>query len=235
MSVSHKPHAVVQHEQWVNARKELVAKEKEFTRLKDQISQLRRDLPWECVTGDYVFEGPRGKETLAQLFDGRLQLIVYHFMYAPEWTEGCPSCSFWADNFNGLIVHLNHRDISMVAISRAPYEQLAAYQKRMGWTFKWLSSGGNRFNYDYGVSFPDGARSVTYNFMQIDPEGETDLPGISVFYKNDAGEIFRTYSCYSRGIDLMNTAYNYMDLTPIGRNEGDGNMRWLRRHDQYDT
>ena len=226
-------HAIVSNSEWVSKRRELLAKEKEFTRLKDHISQMRRDLPWVRVDKDYIFDGPNGKESLAQLFEGRSQLIVYHFMFAPEWDAGCKSCSFWADNFNGAIVHMNHRDITMVAISRAPYEKLAAYEKRMGWSFKWLSSGSNTFNTDFGVSFPEGATSVNYNYVDIDPDGETDLPGISVFYKDDQGHIFHTYSAYSRGIDLMNTTYNYIDLTPKGRDEGEGIARWLRRHDEY--
>lgn len=226
-------HAIVSNSEWVSKRKELLAKEKEFTRVKDQISQMRRDLPWVRVDKDYIFDGPNGKESLAQLFEGRSQLIVYHFMFAPEWDAGCKSCSFWADNFNGAIVHMNHRDITMVAISRAPYEKLAAYEKRMGWNFKWLSSESNTFNADFGVSFPEGATSVRYNYVDIDPDGETDLPGISVFYKDDRGHIYHTYSAYSRGIDLMNTTYNYIDLTPKGRDEGEGIARWLRRHDEY--
>ena len=146
-------HKVVSHDEWLAARKQLLAKEKEFTRLRDQLSQERRELPWERVDKNYVFDGPGGKETLAQLFDGRSQLVVYHFMFDPDWDAGCPHCSFWADNFNGIPVHLNHRDVTMVAISRAPLAKLEAYRKRMGWSFKWLSSFGSDFNYDYYVSF----------------------------------------------------------------------------------
>jgi predicted dithiol-disulfide oxidoreductase (DUF899 family) len=229
-------HAVVSHEEWVEARKKLLAAEKTFTRERDRVSQARRDLPWEAVTEAYVFDGPNGRRTLGELFDGRSQLIVYHFMFAPDWDAGCPSCSFWADSFNPVGVHLNHRDATMVAISRAPYEKLAAYRRRMGWSFPWFSSSGNSFNYDYGVSFrdEDRARGALYNYGLIDQEEETDLPGISVFYKDAAGRIFHTYSTYTRGIDLMNTTYNYLDLVPKGRDEGAGIMAWLRRHDEYD-
>ena len=206
--------------------------------MRDRVAQLRRDLPWEPVSTDFVFDGPNGQERLSELFDGRSQLIVYHFMFAPEWDAGCKSCSFWADNFDPIIVHLNHRDVSMVAISRAPYEKLEAFEKRMGWSFKWLSSASNAFHYDYGVSFraDDVAKgSVRYNYRQFDPDGDTDLPGISVFIKTDDGKMYHTYSCYARGIDLMNTAYNYLDLTPKGRDEGDAPQRWVRRHDEYDV
>lgn len=231
-------HAVVSHQAWVEARKQLLAAEKTFTRERDRMSQARRDLPWEEVATAYVFDGAQGPKSLAELFEGRSQLVVYHFMYAPDWDAGCPSCSFWADNFNPAPVHLNHRDVTMVAISRAPYETLAAYQQRMGWSFPWYSSGRNTFNYDYGVSFDDATLAkgqASYNYVEIDLDGATDLPGISVFYKDDAGRIFHTYSTYERGIDLMNTVYNYLDLVPKGRDEGGNGMRpWLRRHDEYD-
>lgn len=232
-------HTVVSHQAWVEARKNFLAAEKAFTQARDRLSQQRRDLPWEQVTAEYVFDGPHGRRTLAELFEGRSQLVVYHFMFAPDWGEGCKSCSFWADNFNPVAVHLNHRDVTMVAISRAPYEKLAAYQKRMGWSFPWYSSNRNPFNYDYGVSYGDADHAkghADYNYRDIELEGETDLPGISVFYKDDDGRIFHTYSTYGRGIDLMNTAYNYLDLVPKGRDEDDGGMSsWLRRHDEYDA
>jgi predicted dithiol-disulfide oxidoreductase (DUF899 family) len=228
-------HAVVSHQAWLEARKQLLAAEKAFTRERDRISQMRRDLPWEQVTTEYAFDGPQGSRSLTDLFEGRRQLVVYHFMYAPQWDAGCPSCSFWADNFNPTGVHLNHRDVTMVAISRAPYEKLAAYRARMGWSFPWFSSNRNSFNYDYGVSFSDEVAKGNgiYNYREADLEGDTDLPGISVFYKDDSGRIFHTYSTYGRGIDLMNTVYNYLDLVPKGRDEDDGNMAWLRRHDEY--
>lgn len=229
-------HKIVSAEAWLEERKELLAKEKAFTRLRDELAQARRELPWEPVKEDYVFEGPHGPEKLSELFEGRSQLIVYHLMFAPDWDAACPSCSFWADNFNPIIVHLNHRDTSMVAISRAPYAKLAQYEKRMGWSFKWLSSGANSFNYDYDVSFPqedlDKGRCF-YNYAMDDP-GVTDKEGISVFFKTSDGKMFHTYSTYQRGIDLMNTAYNYLDLTAKGRDEEDVSMRmWLRRHDEY--
>ena len=231
-------HSIVSKEAWLVARKEHLAKEKEFTRLRDQLSQSRRALPWVTVDKEYLFDGPNGQETLSDLFDGRSQLIIYHFMYGPEWTEGCPSCSFWADNFNGIVIHLNHRDISLVAVSRARLTKLEAYTKRMGWDFKWVSSFGSDFNYDYHVSFtPDEMekREMVYNF-RIGTFPSTEAPGISVFYKNQQGDIFHTYSCYARGLDMLNGAYHYMDLVPKGRDEDalPITMAWLRRHDQYD-
>jgi predicted dithiol-disulfide oxidoreductase (DUF899 family) len=229
-------HSIVPHDAWVEARKALMAREKEFTRLRDELSQARRDLPWERVEKNYVFQAPEGKVTLAEAFGKQSQLIVYHFMYAPEWEEGCTSCSFWADNFNGIPAHLRARDISFVAISRAPIATLEAYKKRMGWSFRWLSSSGTDFNEDYHVSFtPEqlAAHAAEYNYHTIDPEDETDLPGISVFFKAEDGRIYHTYSTYGRGIDLMNGAYNYIDLAPKGREDYGRPMWWLRRHDQY--
>jgi len=230
-----KEHTVVSHEEWLPARIELLAKEKEFTRLRDELTQQRRELPWEAVTTNYVFEGPNGKQTLSDLFDGRSQLVVYHFMFDPAWDAGCPHCSFWADNFNNIIVHLNHRDVTMVAISKAPYSKLSAYEKRMGWDFKWMSSFDNNFNFDYAVAFtPEevAKKSAYYNYKIKDPY-VTQRQGSSVFYKDTAGNVFHTYSTYSRGIDLLNTAYNLIDLTPKGRDEGDRNQFWVRRHDEY--
>ncbi len=228
-------HAVVSHEDWLSARTAFLAKEKEFTRLRDELSRQRRELPWEVVDKEYVFEGPNGKQTLAELFEGRSQLMVYHFMYAPSWEAGCPSCSFWADNFNGIIVHLNHRDVTMIAVSHAPYAKLAAYEKRMGWNFKWLSSFGTDFNFDYHVSFtPEevAAKEVFYNYIVQKPDAP-ELPGVSVFYKDPQGRVFHTYSAYARGIDILNTAYNYIDLAPKGRDEGDRKQYWVRRRDEY--
>jgi predicted dithiol-disulfide oxidoreductase (DUF899 family) len=232
-------HAVVSHDKWVAARTAFLAKEKEFTKLRDDLSRQRRALPWEKVEKNYVFEGPEGKESLADLFAGKSQLIVYHFMFSPDWSEGCPSCSFWADNFNGIPIHLRHRDVTFVAISRAPLSKLQAFEKRMGWSFKWLSSANNDFNYDLGVSFrpADTAKgNVVYNY-QKDPEMKmADREGASAFYKNSKGEIFHTYSAYARGIDLMNTAYNYLDIAPKGRDEDklEWTQVWVRRHDQYE-
>jgi predicted dithiol-disulfide oxidoreductase (DUF899 family) len=226
---------VVSHEQWVAAREAFLTREKQFTRARDELNRQRQELPWEPVEKDYVFSGPDGKETLVELFDGRSQLIVYHFMFAPDWDAGCPHCSFWADNFGPVIVHMNQRDVSMVAISRAPYARLAAYRKRMGWTFKWLSSAGTTFNFDYGVSFTDEERrrgEAFYNFRKGDP-GVSEREGVSVFYKDAAGTLFHTYSAYARGIDLLNTAYNYIDLAPKGRDEGGRSQYWVRRRDEY--
>ena len=228
---------LVSPKEWLGARKKFLVQEKEFTRLRDQLSRQRRELPWVKVEKEYVFEGPNGKETLGDLFEGRSQLVIYHFMYAPEWEEGCPSCSFWADSFNGIIVHLNHRDVTFAGISRAPLKKLNAFKKRMGWTFKWVSSGNSDFNYDYHVSFQAEVpkEKLEYNYSQLSFDS-SDLPGVSVFCKDEKGNIFHTYSAYSRGIDVLNTAYNYLDLVPKGRDEDEFefSMEWLRYHDRYD-
>jgi predicted dithiol-disulfide oxidoreductase (DUF899 family) len=231
-------HRIVPHRQWIDARKQLLREERAFTRLRDRLSARRRALPWERVDKEYVFDGSDGKETLPELFDGRRQLVVYHFMFPPEWEAGCPSCSFWADNFDDNIVHLAHRDVTMVAISRAPYPKLAAYEKRMGWRFKWLSSFANDFNFDYQASFrPEELAKgrAFYNFKVQDPGG-SDREGVSVFYKEPKGAVFHTYSAYARGIDMLNTAYHYLDLVPKGRDEAghDFTQFWVRRHDEYD-
>jgi predicted dithiol-disulfide oxidoreductase (DUF899 family) len=229
-------HSVVSHDQWVAARVALMDKEKAFTRLRDELSRERRELPWEKVTKEYVFEGPNGRQTLAELFAGRSQLVVYHFMFNPAWNEGCPGCSFWADNFDGIDVHLAHRDITFLAVSRAPLAKLEAYKRRMGWGFTWVSSGGSDFNYDFQASFdPEAAKSgaAEYNYRTGVKVGE-DMPGVSVFYKDEGGDIYHTYSAYSRGIDVLNGAYHYIDLTPKGRDEDGRGMYWLRRHDQYE-
>ena len=230
-------HPVVSRQEWNSARKELLAREKEFTRLRDAVSRQRRELPWVKLDKPYRFEGPGGAETLADLFAGRSQLIVYHFMFMPEWSEGCPSCSFWADNFNGIGVHLTHKDTSFVAISRASLAKIEAFRKRMGWSFKWVSSGATDFNYDFQVSFrPEAVQdgSASYNYGKYDGTG--DREGVSVFYRNDAGDVFHTYSAYARGIDLLNTAYNYLDLTPKGRDEDklEWIQAWVRHHDRYE-
>jgi predicted dithiol-disulfide oxidoreductase (DUF899 family) len=232
-------HTVVSGEEWVIARKALLEREKEFTRLREELARQRRDLPWEEVTQEYFFEGPDGTRSLSQLFDGRSQLIVYHFMFPPDWDEGCPRCSFWADSFNGTTAHLNARDVTMVAISRAPQPKLAVYAKRMGWTFPWFSSGGTDFNHDFGVAFrPDTLASGTaeYNYGPSGP-GFPDREGISVFCKGDGGQVFHTYSTYARGLDMMNAAYQYLDLVPKGRDEAghDDPQYWVRRHDEYQS
>jgi predicted dithiol-disulfide oxidoreductase (DUF899 family) len=227
-------HAVVGHEEWITARKGLLAKEKEFTRLRDELSQQRRDMPWERIGKEYIFDGPNGKESLADLFGKCSQLIVYHFMFDPAWEAGCKSCSFWADNFNSIDAHLRHRDISFLAVSRAPYKKLADYHKRMGWTFKWVSSFSNDFNFDYFVSFtPEQVKGQGYyNYAEGKLWGP-EAVGISVFYKDGKGDIFHTYFAYSRGVDMMNGAYHYIDLTPKGRDEGGKPQFWVRRHDEY--
>ena len=237
-SRSIKAHPVVSHEEWLSARTAFLAKEKEFTRLRDELSRQRRDLPWEKVDKQYVFDGPSGKETLAELFENRSQLIVYHFMFAPDWDEGCPHCSFWADNFNGISVHLNHRDVTFVAISRAPLAKIESFKKRMGWSFKWVSSFQSDFNFDYQASFtPEEVQSGTafYNYRRMDPY-DMDREGTSVFYKDESGAVFHTYSCYARGIDMMNGTYHYLDLVPKGRDEEglEGPQAWVRYHDRYE-
>ena len=228
-------HEVVTADKWLEARRRLLAREKEFTRLRDELSRERRALPWEAVDKEYLFEGPDGKQTLPQLFDGRSQLVVYHFMFGPDWPAGCPHCSRWADSFDGIIVHLNQRDVTMIAVSRAPYPKLAAYRKRMGWSFKWVSSFGTDFNFDYRVSFtPEETQSkrALYNFTQQDP-GMAEREGASVFYRDAKGRVFHTYSTYARGIDMLNADYQYLDLVPKGRDEDDRGPYWVKRHDEY--
>jgi predicted dithiol-disulfide oxidoreductase (DUF899 family)/uncharacterized damage-inducible protein DinB len=227
---------VVSPAEWVKARKDLLAKEKEFTRLRDELSRKRREMPWEKVEKNYVFDGPRGKETLSDLFDGRSQLVVYHFMLGPGWKEGCPSCSYLADNFDGARVHMEQRDASFVVISRAPLAEIEAFKKRMGWKFKWVSSYGSDFNADYQVSGkqPDGKVYYNYGVSEFPAE---ERPGLSVFYKPAGEDIFHTYSTYSRGLDILLTTYNFLDMTPKGRDEEAlaHPMAWVRHHDRYGT
>jgi predicted dithiol-disulfide oxidoreductase (DUF899 family) len=228
-------HPVVTNKEWLKARTALLAKEKEFTHLRDKLSRQRRELPWERVEKKYIFDGPGEKESLAELFENRSQLIVYHFMFDPASDEGCKHCSFWADNFNGIVVHMNHRDVTFVAISRAPLAKIERFKKRMGWSFKWLSSSQNDFNYDYQASFtPDAIPSGTvfYNYAK-QKMNMSDREGVSVFYKDASGAIFHTYSAYARGIEMLNTAYHYLDLVPKGRDEGDSPQSWVRFHDRY--
>jgi predicted dithiol-disulfide oxidoreductase (DUF899 family) len=228
-------HEVVSHEGWIAARTELLAKEKEFTRLRDELTRQQRALPWELVSAEYVFEGADGRQTLAELFDGCSQLLVYHFMFAPEDDEGCPHCSFWADNFDPVIVHMNARDTSMVAVSKAALAKLQAYRRRMGWSFHWVSSFANDFNHDFGVSFtPEERDEPVYNYGTLSPRNP-EREGVSVFFRDEDGRIFHTYSAYARGIDLLNTAYNYIDLVPRGRDEDGRSQYWVRRHDEYGT
>lgn len=228
-------HRIVSREEWLAARKAHLANEKEFTRRRDALSAERRALPWVRVGKDYAFEGPDGRLSLADLFGGNSQLVVYHFMFGPDWKEGCPGCSFLADHFDGANLHLKHHDVSLVAVSRAPYAEFQAFRGRMGWDFPWVSSAGSDFNHDFHVS-PSRAEKEAgryeYNYEMHDGEGG-EMPGFSVFYRNDAGEIFHTYSTYGRGGDLLIGAYNFLDMMPKGRNE-DGIMDWMRHHDRYE-
>jgi len=232
-----KQHAVVTEKEFLAARKELLQKEKEFTRQRDELSRLRRELPWVKVTQNYIFDGPNGKETLADLFGGKSQLIVYHFMFGPGWEEGCPSCSLLGDHMNGILTHLAQRDARFVAVSRARSSQIEAFKQRMGWNFKWVSSFENGFNRDYNVSFSQqemAAQNMYYNYqMQNFPSDEAH--GLSVFYKDDAGNIFHTYSTYGRGVDTLLNVYNFLDMTPKGRDEDalPFPMAWIRHHDRY--
>jgi predicted dithiol-disulfide oxidoreductase (DUF899 family) len=231
--------AVVTHDKWIAARKQLLARERELTHLRDRIASDRRALPWERVDKDYLFDTPEGPRTLSALFGNHHQLIVQHFMFAPDWEQGCPSCSYMADHADGMTVHLAQRDIAFVAISRAPLAMIERFRQRMEWQFNWVSSNDTDFNYDYGVSFlpeQQATGKVHYNYCdQHFPQAEA--PGISVFYKDDDASIFHTYSTYSRGVEVMMGAYSLMDLTPIGRNERDvpNKMEWVRHHDRYDA
>jgi predicted dithiol-disulfide oxidoreductase (DUF899 family) len=231
-------HEIVSQEEWVEVRKNLLKKEKEFTRLRDQLSAERRELPWVKVEKNYVFDGPDGKETLADLFAGRSQLFVKHFMFGPGWKEGCVGCSFEVDHIEGALVHLEHHDVTYVAVSRAPLAEIEAFKKRMGWRFKWVSSYGSDFNYDYHVSFTKeeiAKGKVYYNYGMTESSIE-DLSGISVFYKDEAGDIFHTYSSYARGAEELLGTYMVLDLTPKGRNETGPNYDltdWVRHHDRY--
>jgi len=231
-------HRVVSRDEWVAERKALLVHEKELTRLRDQIARERRALPWVRIDKNYVFEAPEGPRTLAELFEGRRQLLVQHFMLAPGWEQGCPSCSFMADHSDGMNVHLAHRDVTLVAISRAPLAEIERFRQRMGWRFKWVSSHGSDFNYAFGVSFrPEEVAKgkLDYNYGTWPFAGE-EWPGISVFYKHDAGQIFHTYSTYGRGVEVMMGTYNMLDLTPKGRDERDVDhkMEWVRHHDRYE-
>ena len=230
---------VVNREAWLEAQQAHLVREKELTRQRDAMSEARRALPWLEITEAYEFDGPEGTKSLAELFDGRSQLLLYHFMYGPDWgDEGCPSCSFWADNFDGVPVHLEHRDTSFVAVSRASVEQIAAYRERMGWSFDWYSSGRSEFNFDLGVSArPEELEAGTagYNFGTEGAMGD-ESPGISAFRRTEDGRIFLTYQTFSRGLELVNGAYHWLDLTSKGRDEGglEWTMQWLQRHDAYE-
>jgi predicted dithiol-disulfide oxidoreductase (DUF899 family) len=229
-------HKIVSQEQWLEARRELLKKEKEFTRARDALSAQRRELPWVKVTTNYEFDAPEGRKTLGDLFAHNSQLIVYHFMFGPGWKEGCPGCSFISDHVDGALAHLTHHDVSYVAVSRAPLEEFLPYKQRMGWHFPWVSSAPGDFNRDYQASFTaEGIASGydMYNFQKRAVTKPNEAHGISVFYKHDGGDIFHTYSSYARGADLLLGAYNWLDLTPKGRNEEGGMGSWMKRHDQY--
>ncbi len=230
-------HKVVSPSEWLAARKELLAKEKEFTRLRDELSRQRQELPWEKIEKDYSFEGLSGKETLSDLFGGRSQLIVYHFMFDPDWSEGCRSCSLLGDHYDRSVIHLSQRDVALVTVSRAPLEKLEAFKKRMGWSFKWVSSLGSDFNWDYHVSFTpeEQAEKKTYYNYGVHPFPSSEGPGISVFSKNANGEVFHAYSSFARGLDIFIGVYNLLDIVPKGRDEDNlaYGMEWVRHHDRY--
>jgi predicted dithiol-disulfide oxidoreductase (DUF899 family) len=232
---------VVTRQEWLIARKKLLAKEKEFTRQRDAISAQLRELPWVRVDKEYVFDTAAGKKTLADLFEGRSQLVVYHFMLGPGWKEGCVGCSFLVDHIGGVLLHLEQHDVKFVAVSRAPLAEIEPFKKRMGWGFQWVSSNGSDFNYDYHVSFtPEEVASgqIFYNFETRDASGGEEQAGVSVFYKDAAGNIFHTYSTYGRGGEAFLGTYGYLDVTPKGRNEtGPGHNLgdWVRHHDRYDA
>ncbi len=236
MTATETQHKVVSRDEWLKARMTHLAAEKELTRKRDELSRERRELPWERVGKDYVFEGPNGPETLADLFAGRHQLIIYHFMFGPDWEEGCKSCSFLADHFDAARIHLAHRDVELAVVSQAPMTRIADFQKRMAWRFHWVSAFGTSFGRDYGVHFTEeeSAGEVTYNYERI-RLGLEEAPGLSVFYRDEAGEIFHTYSSYARGLDSLVGTYQLLDLVPKGRDE-DGlafSMAWVRHHDRY--
>ncbi len=231
-------HKIVSRDEWIAARRDLLSKEKELLQAKDRLRRETRELPWVKVDKNYTFEGPNGRESLADLFAGRSQLVIKHFMMAPGWKEGCLGCSFGADQVDGSVIHLVNHDVMFVAVSRAPYPEIAAYHKRMGWKFKWVSSYGSDFNYDYNVSFSEADRArgkAFYNFELQDYMDE-EMPGYSVFYKDPDGNIFHTYSTFARGTELVGGVYGFLDVTPKGRNEPPGGnlTGWVRRHDQYE-
>jgi predicted dithiol-disulfide oxidoreductase (DUF899 family) len=227
---------VVSEAEWLVARKKLLEREKELTHQRDAVSAERRNMPWVKIEKDYVFDAPEGKVTLGDLFERRSQLIIYHFMFGPDWDEGCKSCSYLADHFDGANWHLPHRDVTFVVISRASLAKIEAYKKRMGWRFKWVSSYGSDFNFDYHVSATEDEKAtgeMHYNYKTEELMSD-EMPGASVFYKNEMGDVFHTYSSYARGLDILVGTYNLLDLVPKGRDENpDLTMDWVRRHDQY--
>jgi predicted dithiol-disulfide oxidoreductase (DUF899 family) len=231
-----KEHKVVSQKEWLAARKRLLAKEKKFSKARDQMNRERRALPWMKVEKEYVFDSPEGKMTLADLFDGKSQLITYHFMFGPGWGDGCPHCSFWADHYDGVDYHIGARDTSLVVVSRAPLKEIQSFKKRMGWKFKWVSSNQTDFNFDLQVSFtPEQIRSgkMIYNYAPLKMDID-EREGVSAFYKDNKGDVYHTYSSYARGIDLLNTTYNFLDLTAKGRDENpEQSQDWVRYHDKY--
>lgn len=232
--MAHPP--IVSRDHWLAARRDLLAKEKQLTRQHDEISRQRRELPWVKVEKGYVFDTPEGKKSLPELFDGRSQLIIYHFMFAPGWEEGCHGCSFLADHFDGANLHLAHHDVTLLAVSRAPLAEFQPFKKRMGWDFKWVSSHGSDFNFDFRVSFTNESMARgqnQYNYRERKSKDEAENPGLSVFYKDDSGDIYHTYSTYTRGLDILLGTHNFLDLTPKGRNE-QTTMNWVRHHDKYE-
>jgi predicted dithiol-disulfide oxidoreductase (DUF899 family) len=230
-------HTTTSREQWLAARRALLSEEKKLTAARDEVARRRRELPWVRVDQDYVFDTPEVPQTLAEVFGPHSQLIVYHFMFGPDWDEGCVSCSFWMDNFDGIDVHLAHRDTAFIAVSRAPLQTLQAYRERMGWRFRWVSSLGTSFNYDFGVSFTEEQQTsgADFNFAHS-TNLRDELPGLSIFAKDAGGDVYHTYSTYSRGLDPLNGAYQLLDLVPKGRDEQDlpWSMAWLNRRDQCD-
>jgi predicted dithiol-disulfide oxidoreductase (DUF899 family) len=232
------PHKIVSHDEWIAARTAYLVEEKAFSKTRDALSRKRRELPWEKVEKKYLFDGPHGKETLADLFGGKSQLFIYHFMLGPGWEAGCPSCSLVADHFDGAVAHLAQRDIAFVVVSRAPLAEIEKFKKRMGWKFKWVSSFGSDFNHDYQVSASPQEKAggkVLYNY-ELTTFPSDERPGASVFYKNETGAVFHTYSSYGRGLDILIGAYNIIDLAPKGRDETGlaFSMAWVRHHDKYE-
>ncbi|MCQ1833985.1 DUF899 domain-containing protein [Neorhizobium galegae] len=228
---------VVSRDEWLEARRKLLALEKEETHLRDKVRAERQAMPWVKVDKDYLFDTPKGRKSLADLFDGRSQLIVYHFMLGPDWDAGCPGCSFLSDHIDGTLPHLNNHDVTFIAVARAPLDKIEAYKRRMGWKFPWVSSFGSDFNFDYHVSFSKedlAKEKVYYNFREVPPsEAHDELPGLSAFYRNEAGEVFHTYSSYARGGEELIGTLMILDRAPLGRNE-DATMNFVKRHDEYE-
>jgi len=230
-------HSVVSRKEWLASRTALLKKEKEFSRLQDQIAKERRDLPWVKVDKEYLFDTLGGQRSLADLFDGRRQLFVYHFMFAPEWNQGCAHCSFWADHYDGVGIHLKQRDVTLIVISRAPLANIEAFKKRMGWKFTWVSSFQNTFNYDFNASFTpeENQKGTAFFNYKVGDAGASDREGASIFYRDDHGGVYHTYSCYARGIDALNGTYQFLDRVPKGRDEDgfESPQSWVRHHDRY--